>query len=49
MIGRLRTRVRKQPVIGLYFEFENGLKFYNLGPAAVQLPPILVVVEPTLV
>ena len=31
MIGCLRTRVRKQPIIALYFEFENDLKFYNLG------------------
>ena len=26
MIGCLRTRVRKQPIIALYFEFENELK-----------------------
>ena len=32
MIGFLRTRIRKQPIIALYFEFENELKFYNLGP-----------------
>ena len=25
-----RTRVRKQPIIALYFEFENHLKFYDL-------------------
>ena len=31
MIGCLRTHVRKQPIIALYFEFENELKFYNLG------------------
>ena len=31
MIGCLRTHVRKQPIIVLYFEFENELKFYNLG------------------
>ena len=31
MIGCLRTRVRKQPIIALYFEFENELKFYYLG------------------
>ena len=31
MIGCLRTRVRKQPIIALYFEFETVLKFYNLG------------------
>ena len=30
MIGWLRTHVRKQPIIVLYFEFENELKFYNL-------------------
>ena len=30
MFGCLRTRVRKQPNIALYFEFENELKFYNL-------------------
>ena len=30
MIGCLRTPVRKQPIISLYFEFENELKFYNL-------------------
>ena len=31
MIGCLWTRVRKQPIIALYFEFETVLKFYNLG------------------
>ena len=30
MIGCLRTHVLKQPTIGLYFEFEIVLKFYNL-------------------
>ena len=31
MIGCLRTTfVRKRPIIALYFEFENELKFYNL-------------------
>ena len=30
MIGCLRTRVRKQPIIALYIESENLLKFYNL-------------------
>ena len=30
MIGCLRTRVRKQPIIVLYFDFANELKFYNL-------------------
>ena len=30
MIGCLRTRVRKQSIIALYFEFKPELKFYNL-------------------
>ena len=30
MIECLRTCVRKQPIIAIYFEFENELKFYNL-------------------
>ena len=31
MIGYLcPTRVHKQPIIALYLEFENELKFYNL-------------------
>ena len=30
MIGCVRTRVRKQPIIALYFESAIGLKFYNL-------------------
>ena len=30
MIGCMQTRVRKQPIITLYFESENELKFYNL-------------------
>ena len=30
MICCLRTRVRKQPIIALYFESEVELKFYNL-------------------
>ena len=30
MIGCLRTRVREQPIIALYFESENELQFYNL-------------------
>ena len=35
MIGCLRTRVRKQPIIALYFEFETELKFYNLEAKSV--------------
>ena len=34
MIGCLRTRVRKQPIIALYFKFESVLKFYSLGTIA---------------
>ena len=30
MIGCQRTRVRKQPIIVLYFESETVFKFYNL-------------------
>ena len=30
MIGCLWTLVRKQPIIALYFEFENELKFYSI-------------------
>ena len=30
MIGRLRTCVRKRPIIVVYFEFETVLNFYNL-------------------
>ena len=32
MIGCLRTRARKQPIIALYFEFEMELKFYTSRP-----------------
>ena len=31
MIGCLLTRVRKQPIIALYFESETLLRFYNLN------------------
>ena len=50
MIGCLRTRVRKQPIIALYFEFETVLKFYNLKARGLriglrfQLHPYLVYV-----
>ena len=30
------TRVRKQPIIVLYFEVESELKFYNLGVRAIK-------------
>ena len=35
MIGCLRTRVRNQPIIALYFESENVLKLYNLEATVV--------------
>ena len=34
MIGCLRNRVRKQPIISLYFDFENEPKSYNLEAIA---------------
>ena len=37
MIGCLRTRVRKQPIIVLYFEFETVHKFYNLEARTVDI------------
>ena len=37
MIGCLRTRVRKQPIIMLYFESENELKFYNLEARSYKI------------
>ena len=36
MIGCLQTRVRKQPIIVLYFEFETLLMFYNLEASSIQ-------------
>ena len=44
MIGCLRTCVRKQPIIALYFEFETALKFNNLeASAAGRCPPVSLV------
>ena len=37
MIGCLRTRVRKQPIITLYFESENELNFYNLEASMLNV------------
>ena len=48
MIGCLRTRVRKQPIIALYFESENELKFYNLEAMSSgnsMSSPILIVLD----
>ena len=39
MIGCLRTRVRKQPIIVLYLKFENELKFYNLRARCLKEMP----------
>ena len=44
MIGCLRTRVRKQPIIALYFEFEIVLKFYNLD-AMLRVCSLTMLVE----
>ena len=40
LIDCLRTRVRKQPIIALYFEFENELKLYNLEGILTLLVPM---------
>ena len=37
MIGCMQTRVRKQPIIALYFESENELKFYNLEASFLKI------------
>ena len=37
----MRTRVRKQPIIALYFELESALKFYNLGTSYIFLSNII--------
>ena len=42
MIGCLRTHVRKQPIIVLYIESENELKFYNLEAWSCCSPVIWV-------
>ena len=47
MIGRLRTRVRKQPIILLYFEFETVVKFNNLGARALTRSLITGVPDPS--
>ena len=44
LIGCLRTRVRKQPIIVLYLEFENKLNklnFYNLKARLVAMVILL--------
>ena len=41
MIGCLWTRVRKQPVIALYFESETVLKFYKLEARSYVLTYII--------
>ena len=35
------THVHKQPIIALYFEFENELKFYNLEAWCPKLPDLI--------
>ena len=48
MVGCLRTRVSKQPIIALYFEFETVLKFYNLRPGVevFSLKPLTHHIDP---
>ena len=41
MIGYLRTHVRKQPMVALYFEHETVLKFYNLEARYDTKPTLL--------
>ena len=45
MIGYLRTRVRKQPIIAIYFEFETVLKFYNLWASWLWRVPELLQIQ----
>ena len=45
MIGYMRTRVRKQPIITLYFEFESTLKLYYLGTSYVFCSNIIANVQ----
>ena len=46
MIGCLRTHVRKQPIIALYFESENELKLYNLEALSVGTNVVNIIVAP---
>ena len=41
MIGCLRTRVRKQPIIAVYYESENELKSYKLEARPQIRDPML--------
>ena len=45
MIGCLWTHVHKQPIIALYFESENELKFYNLKARALFLGEMVAKLE----
>ena len=47
MIGCLRTRVRKQPIMALYFESELVLKFYNLETSPLFLSEMITKLEGT--
>ena len=37
MMGCLRTHVRKQPIIALYFESETVVKVYNLKARTIKM------------
>ena len=45
MIGCLRTRDHKQPIIALYFESEPELKFYNLEARPLWQAVVLEILE----
>ena len=49
MIGCLRTRARKQPIIVLYFESELVLKFYNFEARSKFLTFLLEKSQPQVV
>ena len=40
MISCMGRRVRKQPIIALYFEFDNALNFYNLEAWLAYFNPL---------
>ena len=48
MIGCLRTRVRKQPIIALNFESEIVLQFYNLEARVELFEKVVIRVDETI-
>ena len=45
MIVCLQTRVRKQPIIALYFEFETVLKLYNLKVRTFRMTRVICIMH----